>query len=67
MGPQHYLQFSYIRLDIIVIVTGIRSIFRVKFVDRSQEQIVKPRAVWFFQLLACFQFTIYFSRTSSSN
>lgn len=33
----YYLQFGYIRLDVVVIVTGVRTVFCMELVDGTQE------------------------------
>lgn len=50
-GWLDYFQFSDIRLDTVVIETGIGTVFGVKLINGAQEQVMQPRTVGFFQLL----------------
>lgn len=56
-----HLQLCCIRLDIVVIITGIWTIFCMEFVHSSQKDVVKPWTVRFLQLLVCFKQQITFT------
>lgn len=47
-----YLELNNVRFDAIVIKTRIAAIFALEPTDCTEEQIVQPRAIRLFQLLA---------------